>query len=228
MSVPWWRTWAPDAALALAVVALGLFEISALPFDGGNGGGPLVLVVLAFAAAVGLSRHAPGVALALVWATCALQLGNGVQLIYVQASIAVVAFGTARWGSVPTLVLSGLSIPACALIGVLGVLTGEIYRGFGAAGGYEDWFARRTASATAGRSARSSSGWPCSVCRGWPGWPCASWRGPGTRRSSRWRPRRTPPAPSARPSRPARSPGSATSRRRWPATCTTWSATRWR
>ena len=138
MSTPWWRAWAPDVALALVVVALGLYEISSLPYDGAGDGGSLVLVTLAFAAAVGLSRHAPGVALALVWATCALQVGNDVQLLYVQASIAVVAFGTARWGSVPTLVLSALSIPACALIGVLGVLTGAIYRGFGATGGYEE------------------------------------------------------------------------------------------
>ncbi len=137
-STPWWRAWAPDVVPAAVVLALGLYEISSTPYDGGADQVPLVLVALAFATAVGLCRRAPAWALALVWVTCALQAGNELQLLYVQSSIAIVAFATARWGSTATLVLSAVSIPACALIGVLGVLSGSIYRGFGATGGYEE------------------------------------------------------------------------------------------
>jgi signal transduction histidine kinase len=74
-------------------------------------------VVAAFAAACGLSRRAPFLALVLVWVTCAAQLLLGTPIMAVQFAVAVVAFGCARWGRLLTLVVSGLSIPAAAAVG---------------------------------------------------------------------------------------------------------------
>jgi signal transduction histidine kinase len=110
------KDWGPEAALGLAVLVVGLLEVSfsAEPFYGVRG---VVLVVVAFALAVGLCRKAPFAGLAIVWVTCALQLVTGTPLLGVELSVAIVAFGCARWGSRLTLFVSGLSIPAAALAG---------------------------------------------------------------------------------------------------------------
>jgi signal transduction histidine kinase len=134
-AVPAWRDWLPDLAVAGGILVLGLVETAT---TSGAVDGWYVVVSVGIAAAGGLSRRAPGLALAIVWVVCALQVVSSAPLLYAEAAIAVVAFGTARWGSTMTVVLSALSIPASALIGVLGVLTGSIYRGFGAPGGYEE------------------------------------------------------------------------------------------
>lgn len=112
-----WRDWAPDAAVGLAVLVYGLLEVwvLTLPIGGSRVGD--ALVVVGFAAACGLSRKAPFAALALVWVVCALQLLGGVGVMTVEFSVAIVAFGCARWGSPFTLVVSGLSIPAAAAVG---------------------------------------------------------------------------------------------------------------
>ena len=115
---PAWRAWAPDAALGLAVAFLGLLEATNTEYVE-SPRTALALVALGFAVAVGLSRRAPGVALALLWAVGTLQVLGSVDLMLVQVSVAVVAFGTARWGSVATVWASALSIPTAALIGVL-------------------------------------------------------------------------------------------------------------
>jgi signal transduction histidine kinase len=130
---PAWRTWAPDAALAVAVLALGLTEVSALVDTGSTLA--LVLVCLGIATAVGLSRAAPGVGLVLVWVTGGILLVYDLPLLYAELSVAVVAFGTARWGSTVTVVASGLSIPVSAVVGVLGVLNGSVYGGLAPMGG---------------------------------------------------------------------------------------------
>ncbi len=52
----------------------------------------------------------------MIWGICGIQLLGGIDLMIVQVAVAVVAFGTARWGSVPTLWLSALSIPAAGLL----------------------------------------------------------------------------------------------------------------
>ena len=111
------RDWAPDLAVALAVLVVGVTEVWARtpPFDQSRSG--YLFVVLGFAAACGLSRRAPFVALLLVWSTCALQLLAGVGVITVELAVAVVAFGCARWGHLATVALSGLSIPAAAAVG---------------------------------------------------------------------------------------------------------------
>ena len=81
-----------------------------------------LLIVIFFAAAVGLHRLLPGIALALVWVACLVQLMSGTDVLYTQLAAVVVAFGCARWGSTPVVWLSGLSIPAGALIGAAWVL----------------------------------------------------------------------------------------------------------
>ncbi|WP_181309918.1 sensor histidine kinase [Nocardioides campestrisoli] len=109
-----WRRWAPDLAVGLVVLLAGLIEV--MDADSYASRGPLTLVALGTAAAAGLSRHAPGVALGVIWGICGIQLLGGIDLMIVQVAVAVVAFGTARWGSVPTLWLSALSIPAAGLL----------------------------------------------------------------------------------------------------------------
>ncbi len=119
------KVWAPDLALGAAVLLLGLVEAAQTrPYyaDWLD----LALVVLGIAVAVGLSRRAPGVALALVWVVCLLQLTTGTPVLVVQLSIAAVAFGAARWGSAPVVVLSGLSIPLAAAVVVL-FAASEVY-----------------------------------------------------------------------------------------------------
>lgn len=112
------RAWAPDLALAAAVLLVGLVEASrAKPFW--EDWWDLALVVAGIAVAVGLCRRAPGVAIGLVWVVCLLQLATGTPVLMSQIAIAAVAFGAARWGSTAVVVLSGLSIPAGALVVVL-------------------------------------------------------------------------------------------------------------
>ena len=111
--------WWPELTVGLAVLVLGLLEApSADQYTARDLW--VYFVVLAFAAACVLSRKLPGAALAVVWVTCAFQLGNGLPLMVVQASVAVVAFGCARWGSPVVVAVSGASIPAAGLCALLG------------------------------------------------------------------------------------------------------------
>jgi signal transduction histidine kinase len=119
---PVWRAWAPEGCLAAVVLVLGLLEATSTVYGGGVA---LGLVVLGAAVSTLFCRHAPGAALALVWLSGVLQLVTGTQVLLVQAAVAVVAFGCARWGDPMTVVISGLSIPAAAGIGVLLVYRGE-------------------------------------------------------------------------------------------------------
>ena len=92
-----WRDWAPEAAVALAVLVVGLVEVWATlgPFQDPRPGS--LLVVIGFAVACGLSRRAPFAALVVVWTVCAVQLLLGIGVMTVEFSIAIVAFGCARW-----------------------------------------------------------------------------------------------------------------------------------
>lgn len=116
-----WQAWLPEGVLATVVLLAGVAEAGR-----GSGtdlvGTPL-LVVLATAAAVLLSRHAPGLGLALVWVVGGLQVVTGTEMLAVQGSVAVVAFGCARWGSRTVVLVSGVSIPAAAAAGGLLVLS---------------------------------------------------------------------------------------------------------
>ncbi|GAA1914295.1 sensor histidine kinase [Nocardioides hwasunensis] len=119
------RSWAPDAVLAALVLLLGLVEATHTVQLYGTRL-PLVLVVLGIAAAVGLSRRAPGIGLALVWLVCFLQVMTGTPVLLTQLTIGFVAFGTARWGSTLTVWLSALSIPLGAAVVVL-FAASEVY-----------------------------------------------------------------------------------------------------
>lgn len=115
MSEQTWQRWLPDAGLGLVVVLVGLLEIANRTYTTTY---ELALVVIAIlmGIAVGLSRHAPAAALALVWLMGVAQVVGEIDLLLVEVAIAIVAFGCARWGSSATAVLSGLSIPAAAVI----------------------------------------------------------------------------------------------------------------
>jgi signal transduction histidine kinase len=114
---PDWRAWLPDVVAGTVVLVLGLVEAANTDVLLGSRAG-FVWAALTTALAVGLSRQLPGVALAVVWAEFGLQLAHDAPLLYVQAAVAAVAFGTARWGRVPTVVLSALSIPAAGTLAV--------------------------------------------------------------------------------------------------------------
>ncbi|WP_193610506.1 histidine kinase [Nocardioides lijunqiniae] len=111
------RRWLPDLGAGLVVLLLGLLEVANRDYMVDRDG--LVLVALAMAGAVALSRHAPAASLALVWLIGVLQVVNAVELMLVELAIAVVAFGCARWGSTATVWVSVLSIPAAAVIAVV-------------------------------------------------------------------------------------------------------------
>lgn len=118
------RDWRPEGAAAAAVFLAGLIEAF---WRNDYSGAPsqVLLVVTGVALAVLLSRHAPSVALALVWMVGAAQVLTGTQVLTVELVVAVVAFGCARWGSVATVVASGLSIPIAATVAVAMVLAGD-------------------------------------------------------------------------------------------------------
>jgi signal transduction histidine kinase len=114
-------TWAPEAVLAALVLAYGLLETVQAQFAFNQTA--LLLITLGFAAATGLSRHAPAAALAIVWLVGACQLLFGVPIMAIELSVAVVGFGCARWGRWPTVLLSGLSIPGAAAVVAMAATT---------------------------------------------------------------------------------------------------------
>ena len=131
-----WRSWAPDLAVGVVVLLLGLVEVLNIrtydyPEDPRPG---LALLVLGIAAAAALSRRLPGVALALVWALCVLQVVTGTQLLMIELAIGIVAFGTARWGGTATVLASALSIPVAAAIAVLWIQPSVFYSALSTAG----------------------------------------------------------------------------------------------
>ncbi|MBM7517671.1 sensor histidine kinase [Nocardioides nitrophenolicus] len=108
--------WLPDLLAAAAVVALALVEVKgsaeADPW-------PPLLVLAGVALAVGLCRRLPGAALVVAWGTGLVQLWLGVDPMLTEVVLAAVAFGCARWGSLPTVWLSGFSIPVSVGLAVL-------------------------------------------------------------------------------------------------------------
>jgi signal transduction histidine kinase len=108
-------SWLPDLVLGLIVLVAGLYEAATTDyvvssrFD-------LGWVAVATGAAVGLSRRLPIVSLSLVWLTCGYEVVHSYPVLVVQVTIAVVAFGTARWGHPVTVLLSALSIPVAGAL----------------------------------------------------------------------------------------------------------------
>src|SRR3954467_949103 len=120
------REWTPDLLVGLGVLVVGLVEVWSLFLLPGQDRAAYLPVVVGFSIACLLSRREPFAALVLVWVTCTLQLLSGTPVIAIEFAVAIVAFGCARWGRAVTVVLSGLSIPAAAAIGVLIVTRGPL------------------------------------------------------------------------------------------------------
>ncbi len=95
-----WR-WLPGGALGAVVLMAGYAEISLVAYTAVDSQ-LAVYVVLATATAVGLCRRAPALALALVWASGAVQALLHLPILGVQLALAAVAFGCARWGRTTT------------------------------------------------------------------------------------------------------------------------------
>jgi len=119
------RPWHLELGTAGAVLVVGMIEVIRSNPMGASGSGPFAVLAVVTALAVGLSYRAPALALALLWGMLALQVMTDSQILWAQLSVAVVAFGAARWGSPPTVVLSGLSIPAVVGVIVLVFVVGE-------------------------------------------------------------------------------------------------------
>jgi signal transduction histidine kinase len=120
-----WRAWAPDLAAGVLVLALGLVELrDASPMGYAPSMGyearysPLP-ALLGIAAAVALCRRAPAAALAVGWAVGLFHLVSTTPVLLVEGALAVVAFGTARWGRPTTVVAGGVSVLAAPALTVL-------------------------------------------------------------------------------------------------------------
>ncbi|WP_028655939.1 sensor histidine kinase [Nocardioides sp. J54] len=111
------RRWLPDLLAGLAVLFLGMVEVGRRLFDE-SPWAPVVLVICV-ALAVGLTRLLPGAALAVAWFAGGMQVVTGTDPLLVEALFAVVAFGCARWGRLPTVWLSAVSIPVSAAVAVV-------------------------------------------------------------------------------------------------------------
>jgi len=112
--------WLPDAALGLTVAFLGVFEVFATDpsdfrYDDRTG---MVILAIAIGVAVACCRWAPAAGLGLVWMVGLIQVTNDMSIPLTELAVAIVAFGTARWGRWPTVWLSVLSIPIAAAAAV--------------------------------------------------------------------------------------------------------------
>ncbi|MFL6106837.1 MAG: sensor histidine kinase [Marmoricola sp.] len=110
------RNWVPDAVGGVLVLLLGLTEALTTDYITSQTRLGLIWIAVLTALAVSLSRRLPSVALTLVWVVCGFQLVSSVQLMLVQVTMAVVAFGAARWGQTVTVLVSGLSIPFAGIL----------------------------------------------------------------------------------------------------------------
>ena len=135
------RKMIPDLALGLGLGVLAIadalrvaapYRVPDPYFDTKDYGAVLLAALVvgwAMAAAAGLHRRAPGIALLLVWLAGGFQLLVGGQVMVVELAVTVVAFGCARWGSTSVIWLSGLSIPIGAVAALLFIRTHGL--GFG-------------------------------------------------------------------------------------------------
>ncbi len=116
------RPGGPELVLAAIVATLGtLTALDNARFAGVDEVLAGIVVSLATAAIVAISRLRPGLALALVWAMALVHVTTGTQVRFVEISFVVVAFTTARWGRPLVAALGGVSIVAVGLLGLLQV-----------------------------------------------------------------------------------------------------------
>ena len=112
------QAWTPDIAVGVGVLVFGLTEAMSARV-GTDSRGQMVALSVAVAATTSLARRRPALALGLVWVIGAWQLVSEAQMMFVELALVAVAFATARWGSVATVVAGGLSIPAGTAIALL-------------------------------------------------------------------------------------------------------------
>lgn len=115
-------TWWPDVTLGLAVVVLGVADItyqftqwSFIPTG-------TWLVVGGCAVSAALFRHLPGGSLLAFWLTGAVLVVSSTPLLGVLLVVLLVGYGTARHGSLVVVWLSGVSIPLGAILAMVMVL----------------------------------------------------------------------------------------------------------
>jgi signal transduction histidine kinase len=118
LEAPWKREWWPDALVGAVVAFLGIADLTSGFSWWGQSSGSDWFVTLGFAIAAGLFRRAPGGALLVVWLASILLVISSNQLLPIQIVVALVAYGTARYGNTTIVWLSGLSIPFGALAAI--------------------------------------------------------------------------------------------------------------
>ncbi|MBX6357047.1 MAG: hypothetical protein IRZ05_14485 [Micromonosporaceae bacterium] len=129
-----WRAWGPDAGAGVLVFVLGMVEA----LDAAPPGDPpyaLALAALGAATAVALFRHAPAAALTAAWAVGLFHLVTMTPVLLVESALAVVAFGTARWGQPTTVVAGGMSVLVAPAVIVVLIGPRPFYRFFGLGSG---------------------------------------------------------------------------------------------
>lgn len=120
---------APFLVIAVAVVVCGLLEIDGQPYwapDAYQRYRLLVpdrqfesyVAVLLAALAVGVAGRFPGLALGLLWTLLGWHWVTSTPILLTEVSVLVVGFACAGWGRRATVVLSGLSVPLGAALGV--------------------------------------------------------------------------------------------------------------
>jgi signal transduction histidine kinase len=128
------REWLTMGVTAVAVVILGGVELTQ---TGLMQFAPVGLVVAAvgflvcLGLAVGAAPWAPGIALTAAWAAGLTQLIAGVPVLLTEATLIVVVFAAARWGSPPTVVLGAFSVGAIPVLAVAWVKLVGVNAGFG-------------------------------------------------------------------------------------------------
>ena len=90
--VPW-----ADLGVGAAVFAAGFVEMSRTSVWAGSSALPALTFLVLLSGAVGCYRKAPGIGLALVWMSSALQIDAGAGVMITQLSVLLLA--TARLGS---------------------------------------------------------------------------------------------------------------------------------
>lgn len=134
------RGWIPDLVVGVIVGVLGLLELVVVRYGttgirgsqlSSTGAAPewfAILLVLGVGTAVGLCRRAPGPALTLAWTIGLVQLIIQSPAMLIEIALAVVIFGTARWGRPITAIAGAISVPAVPLLGVALVRIGFFSR----------------------------------------------------------------------------------------------------
>ena len=113
------RAWWPDVLLGLAVAVLGVVDLIRQLGGWSTVSASAWVVTIGCVVAAVSFRRAPGSALLAFWLSGAVMVVSSTPLLAVQLVVVLVGFGTARFGSASIVWLSGLSIPAGAVVAVV-------------------------------------------------------------------------------------------------------------